>query len=173
MSQLQRVRLVVFDVDGVLTDGSYALSDDGVEAKRFHARDGLGIRVGRDAGLVIGVLTAKVSAATQRRVQEIGVDHFVEGCGQKRPGIDRLMHDAAVSPDQTAYLGDDLLDLPAMLRVGFPMAVSDAAEEVRSAAVYITQAAGGHGAAREAIEHILKAQNKWDAVVRRFCEGDC
>ena len=165
---LPPIKLIIFDVDGVLTDGSIIISDDGVESKRFHARDGLAIKAAMAAGLKVAVLTARASRALTLRMVEIGVDLVVQRAPSKVIGLETLCQRAGVMPEEVAYVGDDLVDLPVMVRCAYPIAVADAVDEVRAEARYVTTARGGHGAAREAIEHILKAQNRWDEVVERY-----
>ena len=165
---LPPIRLIIFDVDGVLTDGSIIISDSGVESKRFHARDGLAIKAAMASGLKVGILTPRASRALTLRMAEIGVDLVVQRAANKVIGLETLCQRAGVMPEDAAYVGDDLVDLPAMLRCAYPIAVADAVDEVKAEARYVTSVRGGHGAAREAIEHILKAQNKWDEVVERY-----
>jgi len=162
------IQLIVFDVDGVLTDGSILLSDTGVESKRFHVRDGLAMRAAMDAGIQIGVLTGRSSRAVTLRMTELGIDLFLQGMKDKRTGLETLCTRAGVTPEQCAYVGDDLIDLPAMRRCGYPIAVADAVEPVRICARYVTHAEGGRGAAREAIEHVLGANGVWDNIVERY-----
>ena len=170
MASPERIKLLVLDVDGVMTDGTLIYDNHGNETKRFHVRDGFGIRAAKFAGIKVGVLTGRSSRAVTLRMSELEIDLFVHGQDNKAIGIETMAKNAGVEPDDTAYLGDDVLDLPAMVRCGYPMAVADAAEEVRDVAKYVTAAPGGRGAVREVVEHILKAQNKWDAVLERFGE---
>ncbi len=168
MSVAKEVQLIIFDVDGVLTDGGLYVDDDGTPMKKFHVRDGLGIKLAQSAGLKIAVLTGKVSEVVHHRMNELGIEHFIQGSKDKGTDVHALEAMAGVPLEQTAYVGDDLIDLPAFSKVGYPIAVADAVAEVKDAAMFVTHARGGQGAAREAIEHILKAQGKWDAVVARF-----
>ncbi len=162
------IKLLVFDVDGVLTDGSIVVDDHGVESKRFHVRDGFAIRAAMSLGLKVGVLTGRSARAVTLRVAELGIDLFIQQVREKANGFKTLCQLAGVALEDTAYLGDDLVDLPAMLLSGYPMAVADAVTEVRLEAQFVTNAPGGHAAAREAIEHILKAQGRWDQVTDRY-----
>jgi 3-deoxy-D-manno-octulosonate 8-phosphate phosphatase (KDO 8-P phosphatase) len=168
VSQPTDIQLIVFDCDGVLTDGSLIYNDQGVETKQFHVRDGFGFRAAMAANMKVGVLTARSSRALTQRMVELKVDLYMHGQTNKAEAIEALVQQAQVKLEQTAYLGDDVLDLPALTRVGYPMAVADAVEEVRTAARFTTTAPGGHGAAREAIEHILKAQDKWARIIEQF-----
>ena len=165
---LPTIKLIIFDVDGVLTDGSIVIDDAGVESKRFYARDGLAIKSALALGLKIGVLTARSSRALTLRMDELGVDLVLQGSSNKVFGLETLCQRAGVMPEEVAYVGDDLVDLPVMVRCAYPIAVADAVAEVKAEARYVTSAPGGRGAARQAIEHILKAQDRWDEVVERF-----
>lgn len=162
------IQLIVFDVDGVLTDGSLIYDNQGNELKRFNIRDGFGIRAARFSGIPVGVLTARSSEVVSRRVAELKIDHYFHGCKDKAAGIASIAERARVSLEQTAFMGDDVLDLPALKKVGYPMAVADAAIEVLESAKFVSELPGGRGAAREAVEHILRSQGKWDAVLAEF-----
>ena len=133
---MPEVKLIVFDVDGVLTDGSLIYDNHGNELKRFNIRDGFGIRAARFSGLQVGVLTARSSEVVTRRVEELKIDHYLHGCKDKADGIAAIAERARVSLEETAFMGDDILDLPALKRVGYPMAVADAAIEVLEAAPF-------------------------------------
>jgi 3-deoxy-D-manno-octulosonate 8-phosphate phosphatase (KDO 8-P phosphatase) len=165
---LQSIKMIVFDVDGVLTDGSIILDDAGVETKRFHVRDGAGIASALAIGFKVGVITGRSSRVVSLRMAELRIPYLLQHCKDKGQGLETLCQEAGILPEQCAYMGDDLIDLPALLRCGYRLAVADAAAEVRSVAHYVTTAPGGRGAAREAIEHILKAQGKWDQVLERY-----
>ncbi|MEM8739753.1 MAG: HAD hydrolase family protein [Planctomycetota bacterium] len=162
------VQLMVFDVDGVLTDGAITYHGGGAESKNFHTKDGLGLRAAVSSGLKVAVITARSSEVVTRRMAELGVRDVVQGCRDKAKEVTRLADALGVALGRTAYLGDDLVDLPAMDRVGYPMAVADAAAELRAVAAYVTELPGGRGAAREAVEHVLRAQGKWAAVVAGY-----
>jgi 3-deoxy-D-manno-octulosonate 8-phosphate phosphatase (KDO 8-P phosphatase) len=165
---ISNLKLIVFDVDGVLTDGSLIYDNHGNELKRFNIRDGFGLRAAMFSGIPVGVLTARSSEVVHRRMEELKIDHYLHGCKDKAKGIEAIAERARVPLEQTAFMGDDILDLPALKRVGYPMAVADAAIEVLEAAKFVSEAPGGRGAARQAVEHILRTQNKWDAVLKRF-----
>lgn len=165
-----KVRLIVLDVDGVLTDGSLYIDDRGIETKRFYVRDGLAIRAAMAQSIQVAVLTARSSRAVALRIAELQIPLFVQAAKDKRIGFETILQQARVEATEAAYLGDDLLDLPAMVRCGYKMAVADAADEVLQAADYVSTKRGGRGAVRQAIEHILKAQGKWDAVLEAFAE---
>jgi 3-deoxy-D-manno-octulosonate 8-phosphate phosphatase (KDO 8-P phosphatase) len=162
------IRLIVFDVDGVLTDGSLIYDNAGNELKRFNIKDGFGIRAAIFSGIQVGVLTARSSEVVHRRMAELKIDHYLHGCKDKAAGIEAICERARVPLDETAFMGDDVLDLPALKKVGYPMTVADAAIEVLEAARFVSESPGGRGAAREAVEHILRTQGKWDAVLAEF-----
>lgn len=168
MTETSNIKMIIFDVDGVLTDGTILIDDHGVETKRFHVRDGMAIRVAQQMGLKVAALTSRTTRAVSLRLGELGVDPVLQGATDKAVGLETICRKAGVLPEQCAYVGDDLLDLPALLRCGLPVAVADAAEEVKAEAKHVTAAPGGHGAAREVIEHILKAQGRWDDMLKQY-----
>ena len=168
MSEPSAIKLIVFDVDGVLTDGSIIVDDHGTESKRFHVRDGFAIKAAMSMGLKVAVLTGRSSRAVAIRLTELGVEHLLQGVADKAVGLETVCQMAGVALEETAYMGDDLIDLPAMLICGYPMAVADAVAEVREEAKYVAAAAGGRAAARDAVEHVLKAQGRWDELVERY-----
>jgi 3-deoxy-D-manno-octulosonate 8-phosphate phosphatase (KDO 8-P phosphatase) len=162
------ISFLVFDVDGILTDGAIRIDDRGVETKSFSVRDGFAIRAAMRQGLKIGILTGRSSQCVIHRMNELGVAHLMQGSKTKAIGIETLCQQAGVELAEACFMGDDIPDLPAMLRCGYRITVPDAAAEVRAVADFITTSAGGQGAAREAIEHILKAQDKWEQVLEEF-----
>ncbi len=153
------IALLALDVDGVLTDGSIVLDDDGREIKRFDARDGLGLTVWQRLGFGVAILTGRVGKAVLHRADELGIRHIIQGAADKSAGLDTLLARAGVSAERVAYIGDDWPDLPVLRRVGYPMAVSNADERLKAIAEYTTVRPGGHGAVREAIEHLLTAKD--------------
>jgi len=166
---IESVRAVICDVDGVLTDGSILLADDGTELKQFNAHDGAGIHLLVQAGFQVAFLTGRDSAAVSRRARELGVQHVRQGAADKVPVYQELLVAMGLTDAEVCYVGDDLPDLPPMLRSGYSAAPADAREEVRAAARYVTHAPGGRGAVREVIERILKAQGKWADILSRYC----
>ncbi len=168
MTQPDEIKMIVFDVDGVLTDGSIIVDDLGIESKRFHVRDGFAIASAIRLGMKIGVLSGRSTRAVTLRMTELKIPYMIQGCKDKAIGIEDICKQAEVGLHETAYVGDDLIDLPALVRVGFPATVADAVEEVKAEASLVTLAPGGRGAAREVIEHILKAQGKWDELVESY-----
>ena len=163
------IRLLVCDVDGVLTDGSVTYGQHGLELKAFNIKDGLAMKLAAWAGLPVVWLTGRTSEAVARRAAELEVE-VVQGEGDKARGLQAIARAHAVPLSAIAYVGDDLNDLPALRCAGLPIAVADAAEEVRAVAGYVTRASGGHGAIREIIEAILHAQHRWDEAVDLYLE---
>lgn len=162
------VRLVAIDVDGVLTDGSITLDDDGREIKRFNVRDGLGIKTWLELGFKVAVITRRKGGANGHRMKELGVDEVTQGAGNKGEVIEAVCRRLQVAPAETCFVGDDLPDLAAMERVGYPVAVADAEEPVRLAAAWVTSRRGGCGAVREVIDSLIEARGLMEGVVRRY-----
>ena len=164
-----RIKVVLMDVDGTITDGSVTLlsQPDGsaLEIKTFDAHDGQGMTLGRTAGLRLGVITGRESPALRRRMREMGVEFVYEKQPQKVAAFEEVLEKAGVREDEVAYLGDDLPDLTVMKRVGLAVAVGNAVEEVKRAAHYTTARTGGKGAARELIELILKSKGIWEEMI--------
>jgi 3-deoxy-D-manno-octulosonate 8-phosphate phosphatase (KDO 8-P phosphatase) len=166
----RRLKLVGFDVDGVLTDnGVYVglVGDHPVEFKRFHIQDGLGVRMLRAAGLVVVWASARRSDATELRARELKVDEVVQD-NKKLPAFAAVLERRGVAWEECAFVGDDLADLPVLTRVGLPIAVANAVPEVRAAARAVTVAAGGQGAVREVAELVLKGRGEWEELVSRY-----
>ncbi|HRP62967.1 MAG TPA: HAD hydrolase family protein [Phycisphaerales bacterium] len=164
----ENVRLLCLDVDGVMTDGGVRLDDLGVETKRFHVRDGAGIRIWLKLGYEIAIITGRSGMAIHHRAAELGIHHVLQGLKHKREAFTSLLNTLDLRASEAAMLGDDLPDLPVMRLAGYPMAVADAAEEVRAAARFVTTRPGGHGAVREVIEHLLKSRGEWDRALKLF-----
>lgn len=160
------IRLLVLDVDGVLTDGTIFIDDDGRQTRAFDIQDGLGVTLWRSVGRQAAILTSKRSPAVEARAGMLGIDLIEQGAQDKLPGLQRLASAAGASLEETAYIGDDLLDAAAMRRVGYPIAVANAVEEIKNLAVYVTCRTGGRGAVREAIEHLLKRDGRWAAALK-------
>jgi 3-deoxy-D-manno-octulosonate 8-phosphate phosphatase (KDO 8-P phosphatase) len=165
------IELLVLDVDGVLTDGGIIHGGGGLEIKAFHVRDGAGLKVWHAAGKRTGLLTGRRSVAVETRAAELGIALVEQGASDKLAVLDGLLARAGVGPEAACYVGDDLPDLPPLLRCGLAVAVADACAEARSAAHYITGAGGGRGAVREVIELILRCQNAWPAHAERSAGG--
>ena len=158
IERARRIKLLLMDCDGVLTDGRIWLTADGEEQKAFHVRDGQGIVLLHRAGVQTGIISGRSSAATERRARELGITFLRQGVTDKIAAFDYVLRQAAVSPDECAYVGDDVGDIEIMGRVGLAVAVADAAEAAKHVAHWVTIAAGGKGAVREVCEAILQAQ---------------
>lgn len=158
------LRLVLSDVDGVLTDGTVFILPDGGEAKGFHVRDGLAVVLARKAGLLTGVLSGRESAAVAHRSTELGVDIVRQGVSDKKAVLAEILASRGLRPEEVAYVGDDLNDLAVMAEVGLSAAPADAPLEVRSQAFLVLDAPGGRGCLRELVEAILKARGVWDGL---------
>jgi 3-deoxy-D-manno-octulosonate 8-phosphate phosphatase (KDO 8-P phosphatase) len=156
-NKLAELRLVAFDVDGVFTDGRFYLSDDGVESKAFNTQDGFGIRRLIDAGFEVAVISGRRSAATAKRMAELGVPHVILGSADKVAAFDELIARLGIDAIECAYAGDDVPDLPLLDKVGYSIAVANAVEVVRDFCDYTTMAPGGHGAVREICDLVLAA----------------
>jgi 3-deoxy-D-manno-octulosonate 8-phosphate phosphatase (KDO 8-P phosphatase) len=155
---LARLRLVVFDVDGVFTDGRFYLSDDGVESKSFNTQDGFGVRQLLNAGVHVAVISGRTSAAVAQRMKELGVIHVVQGCGDKVAALRDLAARLDILPAECAYVGDDVPDMPLLREVGVSVAVANAVVAVRNYCDYTTLANGGFGAVREVCDLVLAAR---------------
>jgi len=160
-SRASRIRLLVLDVDGVLTDGMLVYGASGEETKRFHVRDGLAMQVARRAGVEVAVVSGRASAAVTRRMSELGIVEVHQGVADKESLLRGLLARLGVKPAETAVMGDDLLDLPVMRIAGLAMAPADAVPEVRRAAGWVARSEGGHGAVREAVEFLLRSRKAW------------
>lgn len=167
-SRAARIELLLLDVDGVLTDGGIIYADDGTEIKRFHVRDGAGLKAWQLAGHRVAILSGRRSPAVERRAAELGITIVLQGRADKRPAFEEVLAASGLSPDQVCAIGDDLPDLPVLRRAGLAVAVADACPEVRAIADYVTTVPGGTGAVRDAAEWLLKLQGKWAAVVAGY-----
>jgi 3-deoxy-D-manno-octulosonate 8-phosphate phosphatase (KDO 8-P phosphatase) len=163
-----RIKLLLMDCDGVLTDGRIWILENGEDQKAFHTRDGLGIELLHRAGLMSGIISGRISIALERRAQSLRVSYLWQGREDKREAFAGTLAQARVSNEEVAFVGDDLTDLALMAQAGLAVAVADAAAEVRERAHYVTTANGGNGAIREVVELILKAQGRWDDLVKSY-----
>ena len=164
-TNLADIQMLVMDVDGVLTDGNLIISGDGSESKSFSTLDGHGIWLWRKAGLKVAFLSGRSSESTKRRAEQLEIDYVFQGCLDKLSVLEELLGQVGLSADRTAYIGDDLLDLPVIKCVGFGVAVANAVGEVKDMADYVTTRRGGSGAVREVIEYILKSTGRWQQIV--------
>ncbi len=168
LKDLSEIKAVVLDIDGVLTDGRIGYHADGNEIKFFHVRDGHGIVLARRAGLRVGILSGRMSAANETRAKELKLDFLIQNCKDKASGFTELLAQENLTAEECMYVGDDIVDAPPMRRAGFAVAVGDAVPELDSVAHMRTAHAGGQGAVREAIEFLLKGQKKWDGLLARY-----
>jgi 3-deoxy-D-manno-octulosonate 8-phosphate phosphatase (KDO 8-P phosphatase) len=163
-ARVERVKLLVVDVDGVLTDGRLFYHDDGTESKAFDVRDGHGIKMLRQAGIETAIISGRNRPLVDKRASDLGIKEVFQGVRDKVPSLQKLLSANRLQPEQAAFVGDDVVDLPVMNRVGFAVAVADASEHLFDAAHYITLAPGGRGAVREVAELILGVQGLWGKV---------
>ncbi len=161
----RQIKLVIFDVDGVLTDGRLYFGDDGQEYKAFYSKDGLGMKMLMKSGVEIGIITARSAPLVAHRMENLGIQHFYQGQGDKVPPFEEMVEKLGITPQQVAYVGDDLIDLPVMSRVGFAIAVSDAHSEVVQRAHWTTPHDGGMGGARNVCDLIMSAQGTLQAMI--------
>lgn len=164
----RKVQLLLLDVDGVLTDGTIIYTHDGGESKGFNTRDGFGLRMLQDKGVSVGVITARTSEAVSRRAADLGFAHVYQGQRDKAAVYQEILAQTGLEQHQTAYMGDDLMDLPLLTRVGCSFAPADGAAEVRQRVDYTTTEKGGHGAVREVCDLILEARGELAAIVAGY-----
>ena len=164
---VKEIRWLILDVDGVLTDGGVILIGETLEAKRFDIQDGMGVTLARAAGLKVGIITGRNSEVVARRARELHIDEVMQGYFYKLEALQILLQKHALSPQQVAYMGDDIQDLPVLEAVGVPIAVKNARPEVKEKCLYVTNAEGGHGAVREAIEWLLNVRGEKQHAVAK------
>lgn len=168
--KLDGIKMLVLDVDGVLTDGTIVVDADGKESKFFSVLDGHGIKMWKRAGLLVAFLSGRASAPTRQQAKELAVDFCLEDCKDKLVCLRELMRLSGLSAAEIAYVGDDLPDLPVIRNVAFGVAVANAVDEVKNQADYITARKGGVGAVREVIEYILKKTGRWEQLMKRYLD---
>jgi len=166
----KKLKLLLLDVDGVLTDGTIIYTHDGGESKGFNTQDGFGLRILQDAGVAVGLITARTSEAVSRRAADLGFAHLYQGRSDKGAVYTEILEKTGLGPEQTGYMGDDLMDLPLLVKVGCSFAPANAVAEVRQRVHYTTEQSGGHGAVREACELILEARGELAAIVARYAK---
>lgn len=171
LERAANIRLVAFDVDGVLTDGGLYIGDNGVEYKAFYSRDGHGMRMLMDSGIAIGIITGRNSQLVSDRMNALGVRHVYQGRRHKWPAFESLREETGLSAEQIAFVGDDVMDLPVMLSAGLAIAVADAHPLVIEHAHWQTPNPGGRGAVRDVCELVMRAQGSLDAVFRAYTEA--
>jgi 3-deoxy-D-manno-octulosonate 8-phosphate phosphatase (KDO 8-P phosphatase) len=168
LARASRVRLMIFDVDGILTDGSLQYSGDGEAVKRFNVLDGHGIKLLQQNGILTAFMSARNSPAVSRRAADLNIAYVIQGAHDKRAALKKLCDDAGVAASECGFAGDDWVDLPVLTRVEFAATVPNAHAEIRVRAHYITEAYGGQGAARELCDLLLRAQGKYDIALAPF-----
>lgn len=166
----RRIRLVIFDVDGVLTDGRIFITDGGDEMKAFHTRDGHGMKLLKYAGLETAIISGRTARCVEVRAKNLDIGMLYQGVEDKGAVFEELLERLRLTPEQAAYIGDDIIDLPVMRRCGFAACVPEAPAAVREHAHYVCKLPGGHGAVREWCEMILHAQGKFEAAIARYLE---
>jgi 3-deoxy-D-manno-octulosonate 8-phosphate phosphatase (KDO 8-P phosphatase) len=168
LDKASRIRLLIFDVDGVLTDGSLFLGDDGQEYKAFNSRDGHGIKMLQKHGVIVGIITGRTSKVVEYRMENLGITHVYQGKLHKLPAFEEIIVEVGVSPEEVAYVGDDVVDLPVMLQAGLAVTVPEAHPLVLKHAHWTTSQPGGYGAARDVCEMVMHAQGNYTAAMQQF-----
>ena len=175
-ARIRRIKMLLLDVDGVMTDGGIILGPGEVELKRFHVHDGMGITLARAAGLLVGILTGRESEAVRKRARELRIDEVQQGSDHKEKGYQAILRKYGLKDEEIAYMGDDLLDVPLLKRVGLSICVSNGMQEAKAVSHYVTKKNGGDGAVREVVEMLLGGMGKKEAAVatifNRFKEDE-
>lgn len=169
--KMKRIKLLILDADGVMTDGSIIYTDEGSEVKVFNVRDGHGIKLLMRAGIGVAIITARESKVMVHRAKNLGITDLYQGRIDKATAFDEILKEKVLNPIQVAYIGDDIIDLPVLRRVGFSAAVADAVDDVKDRVDYVTAACGGKGAIREVAELILKSQGRWEEIMKRYLDA--
>jgi len=172
LERARRVRVVLLDVDGVLTDGRLYVFSDGTEGRAFHVRDGHGIAMARRAGLTFGILSGRTSKAVADRAAELGIEEVHQGVSDKGARFRQILERLDVAPDAVCFVGDDIVDVPVLRRAGLAVAPADAEESARAASHLATRARGGEGVVREVVDLLLRAQGSWERVTERYFRED-
>ncbi len=170
VADLTKIKLLLLDVDGVMTDGRIIYDNDGGEAKAFDVKDGHGLKLVQRAGIQVGIITGRQSAVVDRRAAELGIDLVYQGVKDKRLPFKEILEKLTLTPEEIAYVGDDIVDLPVMRQVGFAATVADAVDDVKLFADMVTKCPGGRGAVREICDFILKESGRWSSVTRHYFE---
>jgi 3-deoxy-D-manno-octulosonate 8-phosphate phosphatase (KDO 8-P phosphatase) len=166
--RIQEIKLIAFDVDGILTDGGLYLTDSGEEFKRFNSLDGHGLKMLKASGVETAIITGRTSRCVELRAKNLGITHLFQGVEDKWGAMQKLLAELNLDPSAAAFMGDDVVDLPVMRRVGFSITVPNSPQVVRDHAHYLTQREGGHGAVRETCELIMSAQGTLDAQLEKY-----
>jgi 3-deoxy-D-manno-octulosonate 8-phosphate phosphatase (KDO 8-P phosphatase) len=168
ITRAARIKLMIFDVDGILTDGSLHFGADGEMIKTFNVLDGHGIKMLQQSGVAVAIISARQSPIVLKRATDLGIRHVQQGIHDKRSAFDQLLKETSLSADVCGFVGDDVIDLPILMRVGFAASVPNGHADVRSRVHYVTQASGGRGAAREICDLILRAQGNYEAALAPY-----
>jgi len=168
LDKAAKIKLVVFDVDGVLTDGRLIIGDDGQEYKAFYSKDGLGMKMLKQSGVELAVITARTSNVVLHRMQSLGIKHIYQGQLEKLPAFEKILNELGISAEQAAYVGDDVIDLPVMLKAGLAITVQDAHPLAKQYAHWQTPQCGGRGAARDVCELIMQAQGSLEEQFQKY-----
>ena len=168
VEKAKKIKLVIFDVDGVLTNGQLFYGDDGQEYKAFHSQDGHGMKMLQETGVTIGIITGRTSDVVAHRMKNLKITHVYQGQLEKLPAFEKLADELNLAPEQIAYVGDDVVDLPVMLRAGLAISVPGGHELALKHAHWVTEKFAGLGAAREICEFIMKAQGTYDAAIEKY-----
>ncbi|WP_226654764.1 KdsC family phosphatase [Pseudalkalibacillus hwajinpoensis] len=163
-----QIKLIVLDVDGVLTDGNLLIGSDGIEYKGFNTQDGMGISLARYTGIKIAIITGRISKAVEKRASELSIDFLYQGIHHKVECLEEMISELGIQLENVCYVGDDLNDIPILNIVGFPCAPSNAVESVKRRSKYISSTQGGYGAVREIVDYILEEQYNYDQLIEEF-----
>ena len=166
--KIKRIRLLLLDVDGVMTDGRIVIDDNGVESKFFNVRDGHGIKLLQRAGIDVGIITGRSSEVVNHRAEELGIRLVHQGIKNKIEAYEKILSDEGLKDAEVAYVGDDVVDLPVLRRAGFSAAVADASQHLFPYVDYVSRCKGGKGAVREISELLLRSRNLWESVTKRY-----
>jgi 3-deoxy-D-manno-octulosonate 8-phosphate phosphatase (KDO 8-P phosphatase) len=169
-ADLSKIKLLLLDVDGVMTDGRIIYDNNGGETKAFDVKDGHGLKLLQRAGIMVGIITGRNSAIVSRRAEELGIEIVYQGAKNKLQPFAEILSRYSLDPSEVAYVGDDVVDLPVMRKVGFSATVADAVEDIKPFVDLITECPGGRGAVREVCDHILKSAGLWAEVTDRYFE---
>jgi 3-deoxy-D-manno-octulosonate 8-phosphate phosphatase (KDO 8-P phosphatase) len=168
LARAKQIKVVIFDVDGVMTDGGLMIGDDGQEYKTFNSQDGLGMKLLRQSGIQMAIITGRSSKVVTQRAESTGVAHFYQGVEDKLVAFNDLVKKMNIKPEEAAFMGDDIVDVPPMIRCGLAITVPGSPESVKQRAHYVTQKHAGHGAVREVCEMIMQAQGTLEAQLAPF-----
>ncbi len=168
IEKAKHIQLMIFDVDGIMTNGGITYTEQGDEIKTFHVRDGFGVQMLHEVGIITAIITGRCSPIVERRAKELGITHVYQNQPNKQAAFDTLKNQCQVPPSAIAYMGDDLIDIPLIKQSGLGITVPEAPSQVIEAADWITKKSGGAGAVREACEALIQAQNQWGAICQKY-----